>query len=181
MANVNPTVPATFDNVYQLEITDPNEAGPGGILNEQAKALVNRTQYLLDRIAEITPKIPLFRGAISGLDPGGGDPGDPVTFDGDITNAVIFSSTSVPQGGSQVTVLVTFPTIGANNAVPHKYRLDIESNGNIQQDNDVNSAIARKVSQTTGQTSMYVTIQDSFATIQNLTIHIELLKRKITP
>lgn len=44
MANLTPT--ETFDNVYQLETTDPVLGGAGGIANAQAQALTNRTEWL---------------------------------------------------------------------------------------------------------------------------------------
>lgn len=38
---------ATYEaGIYQLELTDPVEAGPDGIDNLQAKQLANRTKYL---------------------------------------------------------------------------------------------------------------------------------------
>lgn len=37
-----------WDNVYQLETTDPAEAGESGILNTPFKNLVNRTKWLKD-------------------------------------------------------------------------------------------------------------------------------------
>lgn len=39
--------------VYQLEVTDPAMAGPGGILNRQAEQLANRTAYLKKRADEL--------------------------------------------------------------------------------------------------------------------------------
>jgi len=47
MANV--TEISQFDTgIYQLEITDPVEGGPGGISNAQAIGLANRTRWLKD-------------------------------------------------------------------------------------------------------------------------------------
>jgi len=175
MANVNPTTPATFDPVYQLEITDLIEGGPGGNDNKQALALVNRTQYLLDRIIAITKKIPIFRGSISGIDPGIGTPGANVTHDGDIVSATIFSVNTSAGGGSQTTVLVTFPTIGALNAVPHKLSTDVESLGNLQQDNDIGSVVVKKISQNASLTSFYVTVQDTDPTVQSLKIYLDVV------
>lgn len=49
MANLTET--ATFDaNVFQLETTTAALGGPGGVMNSQAQALANRTQYLLATI-----------------------------------------------------------------------------------------------------------------------------------
>lgn len=44
MANLTPT--SSFDNVYQLETSDPVLGGAGGIANAQAQALANRTEWL---------------------------------------------------------------------------------------------------------------------------------------
>jgi hypothetical protein len=35
-----------WDDVYQLEVTDPAQGGPGGVMNRQAQALLNRAAYL---------------------------------------------------------------------------------------------------------------------------------------
>lgn len=42
-----------FDDVYQLETTDPVLGGAGGMANRQAQQLLNRTKYLQDAIAAI--------------------------------------------------------------------------------------------------------------------------------
>ena len=49
MANL-PEVDEFTAGVYQLEVTDPAEAGSGGIINAPFKALVNRTRYLFNRL-----------------------------------------------------------------------------------------------------------------------------------
>lgn len=49
MANL-PEVDEFTSGVYQLEVTDPAEAGSGGIINAPFKALVNRTRYLFNRL-----------------------------------------------------------------------------------------------------------------------------------
>lgn len=52
MANVTET--STWESgIYQLEITDPVEGGSGGISNQQAKQLGNRTKWLYDAITVI--------------------------------------------------------------------------------------------------------------------------------
>lgn len=48
MANL--TAVAALDAVYQLETTDPVLGGPGGISNLQPQQLLNRTQYILNRL-----------------------------------------------------------------------------------------------------------------------------------
>jgi len=44
MTNLTPT--PGWDDVYQLEVTDPAQGGAGGIMNRQAQALLNRAEYL---------------------------------------------------------------------------------------------------------------------------------------
>ncbi len=44
----NLTATAAWDNVYQLETSDPVIGGPGGMDNRQAQALINRTEFLKD-------------------------------------------------------------------------------------------------------------------------------------
>lgn len=52
MANLTPV--STFSDVRQLETTDLVLAGPGQTMNEQAQALLNRTEYLNDaRVAQV--------------------------------------------------------------------------------------------------------------------------------
>ena len=61
MAHLEET-PVWEDEIYQLEITDPVQGGPGGIDNRQANQLGNRTQYLKEELEKIvasdtTPKV----------------------------------------------------------------------------------------------------------------------------
>ena len=51
MAILTPT--ASFDNVYQLETTDPVLGGAGGIANTPAQQLLNRTEYLNVQIEDV--------------------------------------------------------------------------------------------------------------------------------
>ncbi|MBI3130536.1 MAG: hypothetical protein HYZ13_04195 [Acidobacteria bacterium] len=52
-----------WDDIYQLEVTDPAQGGPGGVLNRQAQALLNRAAYLQEQlqgvIQTLTGKAPL--------------------------------------------------------------------------------------------------------------------------
>lgn len=48
MANLTPI--SSWDDVTQLELTTPATGGPGGFMNRQAQALLNRTEKLKDRI-----------------------------------------------------------------------------------------------------------------------------------
>jgi hypothetical protein len=77
--------------IYQLETTDPVEGGSGGISNEQARLLGNRTKWLYDKALKFLPR---NRGYITGLDLGGAT--GPQSVGGDIESAsksVVGSST----------------------------------------------------------------------------------------
>ena len=56
MANVTETN-SWAGGVYRLELTDPAEGGENGIMNEQAKQLASRTQFLRKRAAIWTGKL----------------------------------------------------------------------------------------------------------------------------
>ena len=58
MANITPSSPVPFSDVYQLETTDLVLGGPGQVANRQAQSLVNRTQYLKDKFEnDYAPKV----------------------------------------------------------------------------------------------------------------------------
>ena len=61
MANLRET--PGWDDVYQLEGTDPAQGGPGGVLNRPAQALLNRSAYLSNQLQSVvqalTGKAPL--------------------------------------------------------------------------------------------------------------------------
>lgn len=42
-----------WDDVYQLEVTDPAQGGPGGVMNRQAQALLNRAAYLNNQLQAV--------------------------------------------------------------------------------------------------------------------------------
>lgn len=50
-----PEIVEFTEEVYQLEVTDPNEAGPDGVLNRQGKSLANRTRWLKAQIDAMFP------------------------------------------------------------------------------------------------------------------------------
>ena len=56
MANLTPT--PGWDDVVQLETTTPALAGPGGIMNSQAQALLNRTEDLDGRVTVLEASPP---------------------------------------------------------------------------------------------------------------------------
>ena len=43
----------SWDDVYQLEVTDPAQGGAGGVLNRQAQALLNRADYLNNQLQAV--------------------------------------------------------------------------------------------------------------------------------
>lgn len=51
------------ENIYQIELADPVLGGPGGIANQQAKALANRTQFLRALIGSFTGVVLPFAGS----------------------------------------------------------------------------------------------------------------------
>lgn len=61
MTNLTPV--SSFDNVRQLETTDLGLAGPGGPLNEQAQALLNRTKFLDDKRLDLSITADPLKGA----------------------------------------------------------------------------------------------------------------------
>lgn len=56
MANL-PEADEFTEGVYQWEVTDPNEAGPDGVMTRPLKALTNRTRWLKNQIAGYTASI----------------------------------------------------------------------------------------------------------------------------
>lgn len=168
MANVNPTVPATFDSVYQLETTDPVEAGLGGVDNLQALALVNRTQYLKDLVDKILPYTPVFRGYITGLDAGGGTIGNPVSKSAGITTAVIHDV----QAGSTISSTVYRITLAQSIGTTNFYvRISLQSMGTILSDNNCTFVYAIQ-----SATVIDFAIQDFPIQVQNLRLHFEIVK-----
>jgi hypothetical protein len=63
-----------WDEVYQLEVTDPAQGGPGGVLNRQAQALLNRTEALKQNLQNVQ--------LLPGPKGDKGDPGAPSTVPG---------------------------------------------------------------------------------------------------
>jgi hypothetical protein len=63
-----------WDDVYQLEVTDPAQGGPGGVMNRQAQALLNRTESLKQSLQSVQ--------LLAGPKGDKGDPGAPSTVPG---------------------------------------------------------------------------------------------------
>lgn len=85
MPNLTP-VPS-FDDVYQLEVTDRVIGGPGGTSNVQAQALANRTAWLAQQLAGVATDAELAA-AVDGL----------------VSRASLSSSTGPTDGGALVGV-----------------------------------------------------------------------------
>jgi len=156
MANVTET--SNWETgIYQLETTDPVEGGSGGISNQQAKQLGNRTKWLYDKL------IPRNIGWFTGLDISGS--AGSLSVSGNITSAVA----SVPTAGDSV-VLVTM-----QNAMPNmNYRVDItleSMSSSINNDNDVSCPVFKKISTTQFQ----VAFKEVGTVIQNLKIHLNVM------
>jgi len=156
MANVTETS-QWVGGIYQLEITDPVEAGAGGISNLQSKQLGDRTKWLYDKL------IPKNKGWFSGLDISG-SVGN-LTVSGDVTAAVA----SIPSSGDSV-VLVTM--LNAMPSMNYKVNKEIESmSTSINNDNDVSCPVFKKISTTQFQMGF----KEVGTVIQNLKIHIDVI------
>lgn len=90
------------NGIYQLETTDSVEAGAGGISNEQARLLGNRTKWLYDRTDE-----KIFRGLIS--QSGGGSPSISVVKNN--TGGSVISFVRNSEGVFTMTTSFTIPTL----------------------------------------------------------------------
>lgn len=56
------------EGIYQLEVTDPVQGGPGGVANRQAASLAKRTRNLHDRLANAEQtKAPIDSPALTGV------------------------------------------------------------------------------------------------------------------
>ena len=99
MANLTET--STWESgIYQLETTDSVEAGAGGISNEQARLLGNRTKWLYDAIAVINIAITSINTWISS------------------TSFLLFlkkGTVSVGDIAGNKVINVTFATVGTSN------------------------------------------------------------------
>jgi hypothetical protein len=89
-------------SIYQLETTDPVEGGAGGISNEQARLLGNRTKWLYDRTDE-----KIFRGLIS--QSGGSSPSISVVKNN--TGGSVISFVRNSEGVFTMTTSFTIPTL----------------------------------------------------------------------
>lgn len=126
-----------------------------GLLSKEDKVLLNSLAVSSVRNT----------GWFSGVNPGPEPVGTVAPRSGDVVSAVVIMSTT-----TSITYLVTLanPMVGTNYFV----RSSIQSEGIIESDNDVQSAVFRPISPTTFQWSM---TEDPVST-QSLKIHIEAVQ-----
>lgn len=163
MANLTET--STWESgIYQLETTDSVEAGAGGISNEQARLLGNRTKWLYDRIIELFKFAPKNRGYITGLDVNGSV--GSLGVSGNITGA----SASILSGSEGSNILVTMANSMGNTNYVVKH--SIQSLGNASSDTNIYPIVFSVVSAT--QFRLYLK-ETSSHTVQNLRVHLEIV------
>lgn len=171
MANLQET--STWEaGIYQLEITDPIEAGENGIDNLQAKQLANRTLFLKeeneDRVVEITALelladkfFPKRTGTILGLNVG--DQSGSLTVTGDLFSAAYSASSA-----NNSVVVVTLDTAMPN--TNYLVEIHLESMGDIGLDND----LCAPVFKITSSSQFRLSFQEVANGIQNIKIHIKI-------
>ena len=126
--------------IYQLETTDPVEAGVGGIANEQARLLGNRTKWLYDAIQVINNWIANTKFLLF-LRKGTFTVGDVV--------------------GSDNLKTISFPSVGTTNYMVSGSLVSKSSNYNT--DNDVTWMVREKTA-----TSFKLCLREVSGQIQNL-------------
>lgn len=128
MAN-QPENPVWEAGIYQFETTDPIEGGLGGIDNQPLLQLANRTRFLYDKLM---PHLPLFRGFISGLNPG--ETSGTKTVGGQLTSCIVnygsatndFTTylvtlpSAMPSTNYFVRITLEYGVVGTGSGVEHK-------------------------------------------------------------
>lgn len=158
MANLTET--STWENgIYQLETTDPVEGGSGGISNQQAKQLGNRTKWLYDKVQKFLPK---NRGYFTGLNVSFST--GPLICSGDIVSATAIALT----GDSVVTVTMLNEMPSTN----YKVNVSLQSlSTNINDDNDICTPVFKPIS----TTQFSIAFREMEAIDQNLRVHLEVI------
>lgn len=144
--------------IYRLEVTDPVEGGDGGISNEQARLLANRTKWLYDQL------IPKNKGYFQGLQVG--------SSNGALTTSGFVSAIAVKldDDNSKVTVTMSTPMNGIAYIVKPWYE---SLSASINTDNDVCQAVFRPIS----PTSFEIAFREVSNLAQDLRIHMEVFNR----
>lgn len=146
--------------IYQLETTDTVEAGSGGISNEQARLLGNRTKFLYDKVLKFLPR---NRGYITGLDLGGTSGSQSVG--GDIASA------SKSLIGSSTVLTVNFVNSMANT----NYDIEVSIH-NLSSDLAANMDIYEPTFKPISATQAYVVLRENATGgSQNLKLNIKVI------
>lgn len=176
MAN-QPEVATYEAGIYQIETIDPVEAGVGGKTNAPLLQLANRTKWLKEKteaidivdaaqnvsITELLRHVPVHRGFVTGINPGGGTIGDTFTVSGFASATINFIS---PNG-------TTFRVVMNSEMPTNNYfvRMTVESLGTIDIDHDIACPVFSKVN----KLQFNVSIREVFGGAQNLKIHLEVI------
>lgn len=104
-------------------------------------------------------------GFISGIDVDSGNVNDPYSVGGDINSAVIQERT---QNGNVIRAILKNAMSNTN----YKLQISVESNGNIEQDNDIKPVVWRIIS----ATEVRIYVEENESVVQNLKIHIEAIQ-----
>jgi len=148
--------------IYQLETTDSVEAGAGGISNEQARLLGNRTKFLYDKLLKLTPQ---NSGYVTGVDVNSHTVGFTYSTGGDLTNAVITQDNPI----SEVIRITMANDMGNTN-----YKVlppAIQSLGTFDNDNNLLPVLFKPIS----GTQFDVIIEETFTVTQNLRLHFDVI------
>jgi len=148
--------------IYQLETTDSVEAGTGGISNEQARLLGNRTKWLYDQIIALFRFSPKNLGWFTGLDVGNST--GSLVVSGNIVSAVATASNP----DSFITVTMQNAMLNTNYFV----RCSIQSIGSSNLDNDIGREVFTPIS----ATQFEISIKELNSVVQNLRFHIEVIQ-----
>jgi len=126
-----------------------------GLLSKEDKAIINGIGNA--RLRNV--------GSFSGLEVDGLPQGTNLVVDGDIQSAVITQNTSAGN-----VIRVTFKNAMDNTSF--KINLSVQSQGNIELDNDIHPVVWKAISPT--QADVYV--EESKGNVQNLRIHLDIIQ-----
>jgi len=148
--------------IYQLETTDSVEAGAGGISNEQARLLGNRTKWLYDKLLK---SIPQNSGYITGVDINTHTVGHNYSVSGDFTAAIITQDLLM----SEVIRITMDNDMGNTN-----YKVlppAIQSLGTFDTDNSLLPILFKPIS----GTQFDVILEETANATQNLRLHFDVI------
>ena len=148
--------------IYQLETTDSVEAGAGGISNEQARLLGNRTKWLKDKLLKSIPK---NSGYITGIDINAHTVGYSYSVGGNFTAAVITQDIALAE-----VIRVTM----ANNMGSTNYKVlppSIRSLGTFDSDNNIMPVVYKVIS----NTQFDIILEEIANSTQNLRMDFDVI------